>query len=419
MDSSITIGISISLILSAFFSGLETAFVAANRLQIELDRKQGLFSGRLLSFFLKQEEHFITAMLIGNNIALVIFGIYFALLVEPFIILYITSNTILVLFIQSLLSTLLLVFTAEFIPKSLFVRSPNFYLRLFSLPLLLSYFILWPTTMILSFLTRGMLRLFTRKEHAEKPALGRVDLDHYVKKATDGKTPDEDLEHEVRIFKNALEFNKVKIRDCMIPRTEMVAMDVQSDLNTLREKFIETELSKIIIYKENIDNVIGYVHSYELFRNPENVQSALLPLSHVPESMAAQTLLQEFIRQHRTVAIVVDEFGGTAGMITIEDVIEEIFGEIEDEHDVETLTEERIQENEFLLSGRLEIDYLNEQYALGFPEDESYETLAGYILTLTTDLPDENTHLETEKHEILIEKMADNRIELIRVKLKS
>ncbi|MFI5204793.1 MAG: hemolysin family protein, partial [Flavobacteriales bacterium] len=341
--------------------------------------------------------------------------IYFAVLAEPFLLAYISTNAFVVLFLQTILSTLLLVYVAEFIPKALFASSANFYLRLFSLPLFISYLILWPLTFIISLLSKGLLKIFTRKEIEEKPALGRIDLDHYVQRAIDRTTSEKELENEVRIFKNALEFNKVKARDCMIPRTEIIAIGQDEGLAVLRKRFIETELSKILIYRESIDNIIGYVHSHEMFRNPVDIPSILLPISYLPETMPAQTILQEFIRQHRTVAVVVDEFGGTAGILTIEDVIEEIFGEIEDEHDTDTHIEKQANENEYLFSGRLEIDYLNEKYGLDFPRDESYETLAGYILELTTDLPEENTEIDTDKYQFIIQKMKENRIDVVKV----
>lgn len=414
--SEIIIGIVISLVFSAFFSGLETAFVAANRLQVELEKKQGLFSGRILVFLFNREERFITSMLIGNNIALVIFGVYFAILAEPFLIKYISTNTVVVLLLQTLVSTLVLVYIAEFIPKALFATSANFYLRLFSIPLFVAYIILWPLTFIIALLSKGLLKVFTRKkEHEEKPMLGRVDLDHYVQRAIEGSASETELENEVRIFKNALEFNKVKARDCMVPRTEIIAIGQHEGLDVLRQRFIDTALSKILIYRESIDNIVGYVHSHEMFRYPTDIASILLPITYLPESMPAQTILQEFIRQHRTVAVVVDEFGGTAGILTIEDVIEEIFGEIEDEHDTDTHIEKKIGDNEYLFSGRLEIDFLNEKYGLDFPRDESYETLAGYILELTTDLPEENSHINTDKYRFIIQNMKENRIDVIKV----
>jgi putative hemolysin len=416
MDSVTTVAIISAVIFSAFFSGIEIAFVSANRLKIELDNKQGSLSARILFFFIKREDKFITTVLIGNNIALVTFGIFFAALIEPSIVRYITHSHIFILLIQSLISTIFIVVIAEYFPKILFSINPNSVLKALAVPMAIIYGILWVPTVITTTISRFLLKVFMRgKKHTEKSEFDRTDLDDYIKQATEIAAPDQVIDHEVQIFKNALEFSKVRGRDCMVPRTEIVAVEIDENIQVLKGKFIETHLSKILIYKESIDDIIGYVHSFEMFKQPHDIKSILRPISFVPESMPGHIIMQEFTRQRRSIAVVVDEFGGTAGILTIEDLLEEIIGEIDDEHDTVELIEQKISDTEYIFSGRLEIDYLNQKYYLDLPVNEDYETLAGYILKLYQDIPSTNTVVETDRFSFIILEAIDNKIEKIKM----
>ncbi|MFZ5553713.1 MAG: hemolysin family protein [Bacteroidota bacterium] len=419
MDASVFIIILTCILFSAFFSGVEIAYLSANKLKIELENKQGYFHAKILSFFVRKPSKFIATMLLGNNIALVVYGLYMAMVLEPPIKNYIWENGIFVLVMQTILSTLLILFTAEFLPKAVFRINPNGILKIFALPTLFIYFILWLPMMLLTGLSHGIIRLFTGKpdKNEKEVGLGRIDLDNYVKEVAKGAAQSKsEIDHEIQIFRNALDFSKVKVRDCMVPRTEIVAVDVEAPIEEIKKKFIDTRLSKILVYRENIDHLIGYVHSYELFRQPENIKSILLPVSLVPETMPAQKLLEEFTRQSRTIAVVIDEFGGTSGIVTMEDVIEEIFGEIDDEHDTEELIEEKTGENEYRFSGRLEISYLNQKYQLNLSDTSEYETLSGYIIHHTEEIPEKNSSFEIGNYRFTVLSVSGNRIELVSLK---
>lgn len=405
------------LIFSAFFSGLEIAFVTASKLKIELDNKQGSISGWILSRFLNQQSRFIGTMLVGNNIALVVYGWAMAMLLEPPIenMLGSNTNTFNILLLQTLVSTLLILVTAEFLPKTLFRANPNGLLKFFAVPLLLVFYVLWLPMIITIFLSKVVLRIFGIDVPEEKPVFGRIDLDDYLKEATERTDEQEDLDHEIQIFQNALDFSKLKVRECLIPRTEIVAIDVETPVESIRDMFINTGLSKLMVFRDNIDNIIGYVHHSELFKHPESIAAILLPIDIVPESMPANDLLGQFIRKRRSVAVVVDEFGGTSGMVTIEDVVEEIFGEIEDEHDKDTLLEEQLDEHNFDFSARLEIDYLNENYKLGLPDADEYETLAGFIISHHESIPELNEQIAIPPYYFRIIEVDDNRIQKVRL----
>lgn len=420
MDSVTAFAIVTSTLFCAFFSGIEIAFISANRLKVELDKKQGSLSGRIISFFIKREDKFITTILIGNNIAIVTFGIFFAAFMEPIIHDYITHNHVLILLLQTLASTLFIVVVAEFVPKTIFSLNPNFILRLFAIPTAIVYGVLWLPTLFTTFISRLVLKLFSaghKKE--EKTDFDRNDLDDYIKHATEIAAPDQVIDHEVQIFKNALEFSKVRGRDCMVPRTEIIALEIDDDIQLLKNKFVETKLSKILIYRENIDDIIGYAHSFEMFKQPKEIKAILRPISFVPETMPGHIILQEFTHQRRSIAVVVDEFGGTAGILTIEDLLEEIIGEIDDEHDTVELIETKVSDTEYIFSGRLEIDFLNQKYHLDLPTSDDYETLAGYILKLYQDIPETNTVIETPDFNFTILEAIDNRIEKIKININN
>lgn len=406
----------IAIFFSAFFSGMEIAFISANRLKIELEKKQGDFSAKILSSFIQKPASFIGAMLIGNNIALVVYSIMMSQLLEPHVLVYTKSETV-VLLVQTLISTLIVLFFAEFLPKALLRINPNFALKVAAIPLKLIYLVLFPFTYVTSKISNGILFLFKVDTSNSSLAFTKVDLEHFVMDIQERQESGEEIEHEIQIFKNALEFTDVKARECMIHRTEIIAMDINDSIEELNQKFIETELSKILIYRDSIDNIIGYVHSIELFKRPESIKSILLPISIVPESMLASEILKQFINQRRSMAVVVDEFGGTSGVITTEDIIEEIFGEIDDEHDVEELIDKQLDDNTYQFSAKTEIDYINDKYKLELPESEEYETLGGLIFYYHESIPEKDDKIFIEKFVLTIDEVSNNKIELITLQI--
>lgn len=419
MDQTEFLIIIFSLFFSAMFSGLEIAFISANKLKIELDNKLGFYNAKVLSFFNKNPSRFISTMLVGNNIALVIYGIFMAKVLEPFFYNFFYSEFT-VFLLQTISSTLLILFVAEFLPKALFRINPNSILSIFAVPVVIIYYLLFPIIWISTTISNGVLKLFFGLENKDGELnFGLVDLDHYLKEATSQVNKDEEIETEVQIFQNALDFAKVKARECMVPRTEIEALEEGEDIETLKNRFYETGYSKILIFRETIDNIIGYTHSFELFKNPKKIKEILLPIPVIPESMPASEILEFFTKEKKSVAVVVDEFGGTSGMVTIEDVIEELFGDIEDEHDNEDLIERKISDVEFLFSARLEIDYLNEQYKIGLPESDEYETLAGYIIHIHESIPQKGEKIETKDFVFNIRIVSKNKIELVHVLSKN
>ncbi|MFY9310042.1 MAG: hemolysin family protein [Bacteroidia bacterium] len=407
-----------AMLASAFFSGLEIAFITSNKLRIELENKQGNFSARILSHFNKYPSRYLGTMLLGNNIALVIFGIYMDEELNPFIGHYISSK-ILILLISTFLSTMLILVMAEYLPKNFFRINPNKTLSLFAFPLSIVYAILLPVVMFTTGLSEFILRKIFRVQIAkENTAFTMVDLDNYLRESNSTVEKKAEKDHEIQIFQNALDFSSVKARECMVPRTEIVAMDVNESITALKNKFIQTRLSKILIYSGNIDNIIGYVYSKELFNKPESIRSILLPVSIVPESMAASEVLTVFIQQHKSIAVVVDEFGGTSGILTMEDVIEEIFGEIEDEHDKEEMIEKQVSENEFIFSARLETDYINDKYRLNLPIVDNFETLGGLIMHYHESIPRLNEQIRIENFLFTIVAVTRTRIEQINLKIQ-
>lgn len=408
----------IAIFFSAFFSGMEIAFISANRLKIELEKKQGDFSAKILSGFIQKPASFIGAMLIGNNIALVVYSIVMAQILEPHILVYTKSESV-VLLVQTLISTIIVLFFAEFLPKALLRINPNFALKVAAIPLKLIYLILFPFTYVTSKISNGILYLFKVDTSNSNLAFTKVDLEHFVMDIQDRQESGEEIEHEIQIFKNALEFTDVKARECMIHRTEIIAMDIDDTIEELNDKFIETELSKILIYRNSIDNIIGYVHSIELFKKPESIKSILLPISIVPESMLASEILKQFINQRRSMAVVVDEFGGTSGVITTEDIIEEIFGEIDDEHDVEELIDIQLDKSTFQFSSKIEIDYINDKYKLELPESEEYETLGGLIIYFHESIPEKDEKINIENFVLIIDEVSNNKIELVTLQISN
>ena len=415
----ILFNILVSLAFSAFFSGMEISYVSANKLRFELDKKDKSLTSKILDVFFHNPNQFISTMLVGNNIALVVYGLQMAILLEPWIAQFVDQEALIVL-IQSIISTILILFTGEFMPKTIFKIDPNFFLRLFALPLYLIYILLYPISKFSSLLSFLILRIAGVKNLKDSGVytLGKVDLDYFIQQSIEDAPQDSEMDTEVKIFQNALEFSNVKVRDCIVPRTEIVACDKEVSTDELRSRFIETGLSKILIYDENIDNIIGYIHSSELFKHPDNWLEQLCKVSIVPETMAANKLMRVLMQEKKSLAVVVDEFGGTSGIVTLEDLVEEIFGEIEDEHDMRREVARKVSENEYLLSGRMEIDTLNEMFGLDLPESDDYVTIAGLILHYYQKFPKLNESIEYGKYTFKIVKATATKIELVRMKVR-
>jgi len=424
MDSYWPLIIILSLIASAFSSGMEIAFITANKLKIELDKKQGVFASGIIGHFTSHPKMFIATMLVGNNVALVVYGLYMGEVIEHSLLAWFPALSAYlgnfgVVFTQTIISTIIVLVFAEFIPKAIFSLNPNKWLNVFAVPMAIWYVVLYIFAWIVTAFSDIFLKVFLKKEiKAEEVQFGSIDLDNYLQQATGNIDHSKDIDHEIQIFQNALDFSSVKARDCLVPRNEIVAIDITSGVDALRKLFIQTRLSKILVYRENIDHIIGYVHSFELFKKPEHIQHVLRPVSIIPEPMTANEILALFIKQKKNVAVVVDEYGGTAGVITMEDIVEEIFGEIEDEHDKEETTEKVIGDKEFEFSARLEIDYLNEKYGLNLPaDDEQYDTLGGLILFLFGDIPEEQEIILHENFKFIPIRVSETKIELVKVVL--
>ena len=419
---SAVIVILLAILFSAFFSGMEIAFISANRLRIELDRKQGAFGSRFIKLFLDNPGQYIATMLIGNNIALVIYGLFFSKLFTP-VLLSMFESELAALVINTVISTAVILLVAEFLPKTAFVITPNFFLKLLSIPTMIFYFLFYPISKMTLALSNWFIRmLFGIKKNVkeqENQVFRRIDIDHFVNQGKQSNTEMEPLQHNLKIFRKALDFSNVKLRECMVPRTEIVAIECKSPLNELREKFIETGHSRILVYSNTIDNIIGYFELKDIYKNPPEIASCLRKLAIVPETMTANRLLKLFFAEKKNVALVVDEFGGTSGMVTIEDILEEIVGDIEDEHDTSELAEKKLNEGEYLFSGRLEIDYLNEKYGLELPEDGEYDTLAGLILYHHGSIPGVNETIRIRKFVFRVLRVTTTRIELVKLKTDS
>lgn len=417
MDSSYSI-ILFSLAFTAFFSGIEIAFISANKLLIELKNKQGHYSARLLSTFVANPSKFISTTLVGTNIGLVVYGIYMAGNLQNLYNLLVPGlqqYPFLMLLITTIASTIVVLVVGEFIPKMLFRINPDALLRVFIYPFMLFYYLFWPLVHFITWLSKLLLNNLLRLQYNETtPVFSKVDLDEYITENMEDLDDDADVDTE--IFKNALDFSNVKIRECMTPRTELISANLQSSVDELYAKFLETGLSKILIHQGSVDHIIGYVHQKDMFKKPVSIRSVLIPIEIVPETMPAHEVLNMFTRTHRSIALVVDELGITAGIVTIEDIMEEIFGEIEDEHDVEQLTEKQISENEFLFSARLEVDYLNNKYELALPEGE-YHTLGGYIIEQYQNFPARGETFTIDRYEITVLSVEQTRINEVRLRV--
>lgn len=419
METDYLLYVVITLLFSAFFSGVEIAFVSANKLHIELQNKQGLLSGRILSNFLQKPGQFIGTTLIGNTIALVLYGIFMANLLEPWIAAWLPDNLVnqaSIMIIQTVLSTILVLVTAEFLPKSIFLLNPNRLLSALSVPFQVIYYLMYPIVWLVVGLSRFFITKVLGLDYSEdKPVFKVTDLNSFIQNNLQHSSQDVKVEIDTKIFDNAVEFKTIRIRECMVPRTDIVSVDVEDSIEDLKQVFAESGHSKIIVYEDSIDDVIGYCHQLELFKKPKKIRDILTPIIIVPESALANELLIQFIKERKSLALVVDEFGGTSGIVSMEDIIEEIFGEIQDEYDTDDLTEQKISENEYLISARHEIDYLNEKYGWELPYGE-FETLAGFILSLTEDIPQKGQSITFGNLTFTIVAKQDHRIETLKVK---
>ena len=384
-----------------------------------MDRSKGTLNGKILGSFYKNESRFIAMLLLANNVSLVIFGISAAAILNPIIKdnWGVTSSG-LILLIQTILSTLLVLVTAEFLPKALVQINPNGFLKIASIPMMVMYWVLYLPTQVVMFISNLALKILKTDGATTEKVFSKVDLEHYVQDLNGRIKEEEDFGNEMQILQNALDFSSLKARDCMVPRIEIIALDVEEEISVLHSLFVEKGLSKILIYRNNIDNIIGYVHSFEMFKKPASIKQILLPIAFVPEAILGKELLEMFTKQSGNIAVVVDEYGGTSGMITIEDVIEEIFGDIEDEHDKEDWLEEKISDKEYLFAGRLDIDYINENYHLSLMKSDQYETLAGLIIHTLESIPEIGTKIDLEKFSLIIEQVSDRKIEVVRVIIK-
>jgi len=411
----------LAVVLSAFFSGMEIAFVASNKLRIELDRKQGAFGSRIIKLFTDNPGQYIATMLIGNNFSLVVYGLVFSkalgTILQP-----VVGSELLILIINIFFSTAVILIVAEFLPKSIFVISPNFFLKFLSIPTLIFYLIFYPVSKFTVGVSNLFIKLFFKTKPLEKKQediiFSKVDLDQFINHSNQNVENSEPDHRDFRIFQNALDFSNIKLRECMVPRTEIEAVEAGSSVSQLRAKFIETRLSRILVYQDTIDNIIGYFELKDIFKNPSEIRSMTRKLAIVPETMAANKLLKIFVEENKNIALVVDEFGGTSGMVTIEDVLEEIVGDIEDEHDTTDLIEKKVSDGEYILSGRFEIDYLNEKYQFNLPEGDDYETLAGMILFYHGSIPCPSDVIRIGKFLVKVLKASTTRLELVNLKIE-
>ena len=416
----------VSILFSAFFSGMEIAFISANKLHIELEKKREGIVPTILTKLTEKSSKFITTMLVGNNVALVVYSYFMGELLMGWFQSFLPSDYTVVNYVlsdislltQTLISTIIILVTAEFLPKAIFRIYANEILKFFAVPAYVFYVFFYGITWVITKVSDFCLRVFFRTNEDEiQTEFSKEELGNYISEQLDAGNDDEEVDSEIQIFQNALEFHKVKAREIMVPRTEIVAVDLHESVSNLKKMFIATGLSKILVYKNSLDDILGYVNAFELFKKPRTIKSILLPVEFVPESMIINDVLNGLIKKRKSIAVVVDEYGGTSGIITVEDIVEELFGEIEDEHDTQQLLEEKISENEYNFSARLEVDYLNEEYGLNISKEEAYETLGGFILNYTETIPQQDEILHIENFQIKILKVSATKIDDIYFKV--
>lgn len=405
-----------ALVFSAFFSGMELAFTGSNKLKLEIEKKQNKVFNYIASIFLRNPGQYITTILVGNNIALVVYSLNMSLLIS-----LVLKNTgwnpgSVSILLDTLISTVIIIFTAEFIPKAIVKLNPNFYLRIFAVPVYVFYVILYPVAMFSTWISLLVLRLFGMKVRNENhiKVFDKVDLAHMLE---DNEGSETDMGNEIKLFQNALDFSDLRVRDCMVPRVDIEAVEVGSTIEELSQKFIESKFSRLFVYEETIDNIVGYVNSKSLFTSPQNIAQIMMQVDVVPETLECQQLLADFIRKKSYIAVVLDEFGGTAGIVSLEDILEEIFGEIEDEHDSPDLLEKRLGDGEWIFSCRQEVKYLNEKYGLGLEESDDYDTLAGYIISHFDGIPPVGETITVDNKSIRIVKSSSSRLDVAKIKI--
>lgn len=426
--SSESLIIALSLLFSAFFSGMEIAFVSSNKIHIEIEKKQGGFLSLLLKKITAKPSKFIATMLIGNNIALVVYGLYMGDVLVDWFTQYLTTDSTLLNYVfnelslitQTIISTLVILVTAEFLPKVFFQIYANSLLKLLALPAYIFYLLFSVFSSFVIWISDFVLRTFFKTKGDEvQLAFTKVELGNYISEQMESVAADDEVDSEIIIFQNALEFSEVKAREAMVPRTELTAIEIHDSVKNLSTLFTQTGHSKIVVYKTSLDDILGYVHAFDLFKNPKFIKSMLMPVEFVPETMLAKDILNVLTKKRKSLAVVLDEYGGTSGILTVEDIVEELFGEIEDEHDSVALIEEQLDENSFLLSARLEVDYLNETYKLQLPENENYETLGGLIVHFTQEIPEQNKQIKIDNFQFTIQEVSNTKIELIALKVEA
>ncbi|MDA0316433.1 MAG: hemolysin family protein [Bacteroidetes bacterium] len=425
--SSETLIIVLSLLFSAFFSGMEIAFVSSNKIHIEIEKKQSGFLSHLLKKITAKPSKFIATMLIGNNIALVVYGLYMGDVLVDWFAQYLTTDSTLFYYLfnelslltQTIISTLVILVTAEFLPKVFFQIYANSLLKLLALPAYIFYLLFSFFSSFVIWISDFVLKTFFKTKGDEvQLAFTKVELGNYISEQMESVEADDEVDSEIIIFQNALEFSEVKAREAMIPRTELTAIEIHDSIKNLSTLFTQTGHSKIVVFKNSIDDILGYVHAFDLFKNPKSIKSMLMPVEFVPETMLAKDILNVLTKKRKSLAVVLDEYGGTSGILTVEDIVEELFGEIEDEHDSVALIEEQLDECSFLFSARLEVDYLNETYKLQLPEHENYETLGGLIVHFTQEIPEQNQKINIENFQFTIQEVSNTKIELIALKVE-
>ena len=415
----------VSLLLSAFFSGMEIAYVSSNKIHIEIEKKQDNFFAKILTKLTEKPSKFIATMLIGNNIALVVYGFLMGdLLIRWFSNLSFENDifnyliTDLSLLTQTIISTIIILITAEFLPKVFFQIYSNTLLKFFAIPAyffyglfsLISDFVMWITDVVLK-------QFFKTSGDTVQLAFTKIELGNYISEQMESVEEHDEIDAEIQIFQNALEFSEVKSREIMVPRTEIIAVELHESTKKLNTLFTDTGCSKILVYKDTIDDILGYVHSFELFKKPKTIKSIILPVEFVPETMLIKDILNNLIKRRKSIAVVLDEYGGTSGIVTVEDIVEELFGEIEDEHDTVELIEEKIDDNNYKFSARLEVDYINETYKLNLPKNENYETIGGFIVNHTEEIPEKNEEVIIENYQFTIMEVSNTKIDLVNLKI--
>lgn len=398
---------------------MEIAFTSADRLRLKTDKSDENINSKILSFFFTSSRNFISTILAGNYMSLVVYGILVAQLVKTHLIIKLTNSSFILILLQTLIAVIVILITNGIIPKKIFRRHANSALTFFAIPMFIFYIVLYPVSKVCSVFSYVLLKLFgiTTGKEADNKIFGKEDLDNFIQSSIDKSENRKEIETEVKIFQNALDFSSIKIRDCIVPRPEVIAIDLDTDLDTLKTRFIESGISKIIVYKDNIDNIIGYIHSSEMFRNADNWKNCIQQIPIVPETMGANKLMKLFMQQKKTLAVVVDEFGGTTGIVSLEDLVEEIFGEIEDEHDTTSYIAKQTDENEYILSARLEIEKANEMFNLGLPESDDYITIGGFILKHYQNFPKLHEIVKIGHFQFKIIKLTTTKIELVKLKV--